>query len=179
MTPLPSVYKGYHCRSRLEARWLCFLDTIGMQFIYEPEGFKFEDGTCYLPDLYFPVIETWGEIKPAMPDPQSEEGQKIVSLVIESGKPLIILDGSPDFRPYHQVRPPEDPILDTRLVVGSWDKYWWPVSLDIYKFRKYYFDKHESGPRLYFFPEDMEHDDYSVEYHNAIHASRFIRFDTH
>lgn len=31
-------YKGYLFRSRLEARWAVFFDTLGIQWEYEPEG---------------------------------------------------------------------------------------------------------------------------------------------
>ena len=172
MTPLPSVYKGYHCRSRLEARWLCFLDTLGMQFIYEPEGFKLEDGTCYLPDLYFPVIETWGEIKPTTPPYNSPDGIKIRNLVQESGKPLIILAGHPDFAPYNQA-------IELEGRVGDWVKYPWRVSLDIHKFRKWYFREQGIAPRLYDFPSYEEVMDCSPQYRAAISASRALRFDSH
>lgn len=167
MTPLPSIYKGYHCRSRLEARWLCFLDTLGMQFIYEPEGFKFEDGTCYLPDLYFPVIETWGEIKPVPIEPRSPEDRKITNLVVGSGRPLIILEGPPEFRSYTErglSLPPE---------TAEWE-----VSLDIHMYAKYYFHKHDGKPRLFTDPPATRHADYSDEYSDAVYTSRQLRFES-
>lgn len=151
MTPLPSVYKGYHCRSRLEARWLCFLDTLGMQFIYEPEGFEFEDGTRYLPDLYFPETRTWGEVKPFFPDDWSPEIQKIRQLVIESQRPALLLDGQPDFRHYWRFC-----IGDDRRIHRSM------VRIDT---------KGNAIHRLLGM--------YSPAYHRAIMASRAIRFDTH
>lgn len=177
MTPLPSVYKGYHCRSRLEARWLCFLDTLGLQFIYEPEGFKFEDGTCYLPDLYFPVIETWGEIKPEIPLPSSPEGKKITLLVEESKKPLIILDGSPALKAYTEVYY-SDRFCENKGPI-NWIDAPYPVSLDIHTFDKYYFGKCDGKPRLFVFPWDMAEEEYSQQYRDAIYASRSLRFDTH
>ena len=48
---LPAVYKGIMFRSRLEARWAIFFDHCGMKWEYEPQGYKLEDGTCYLPDF--------------------------------------------------------------------------------------------------------------------------------
>jgi hypothetical protein len=55
-------YKGYRCRSRLEARWLYFLDLIGIHYEYEPQGFC-GDGIYYLPDIYLPAYHTFVEVK--------------------------------------------------------------------------------------------------------------------
>lgn len=52
-------YKGYRFRSRLEARWAIFLDTLGADWRYEPEGFVL-DGTPYLPDFWLPLSKPWG-----------------------------------------------------------------------------------------------------------------------
>ena len=57
-------YKGYHFRSRLEARWAVFFDALGIEWEYEKEGFDTPHGK-YLPDFYFPKRKTYVEIKPA------------------------------------------------------------------------------------------------------------------
>ena len=49
--PIETIYNGYRFRSRLEARWAVFFDALGIQYEYEPEGFKLSDGTMYLPDF--------------------------------------------------------------------------------------------------------------------------------
>lgn len=49
--PIETEYRGYRFRSRLEARWAVFFDTIGAKWEYEPEGFELADGTKYLPDF--------------------------------------------------------------------------------------------------------------------------------
>lgn len=49
--PIQTRYKGYHFRSRLEARWAVFFDALGIEWEYEPEGFELPDGTRYLPDF--------------------------------------------------------------------------------------------------------------------------------
>lgn len=36
-------YKGCHFRSRLEARWAVFFDTLGIEWAYEEEGFEKEN----------------------------------------------------------------------------------------------------------------------------------------
>lgn len=85
MEPIPTRYKGYHFRSRLEARWAVFFDTIGMSWEYEPEGFEIvvprqDDVWVYAPELtegchwYLPDFHitdglgygdgAWIEIKP-------------------------------------------------------------------------------------------------------------------
>ena len=53
---IETVYNGYRCRSRLEARWAVFFDAAGIKYEYEPEGFVLEDGTRYLPDFFLPNI---------------------------------------------------------------------------------------------------------------------------
>jgi hypothetical protein len=43
-------YAGCRFRSRLEARWAVFFDTLGIAWEYEPEGFELPAGP-YLPDF--------------------------------------------------------------------------------------------------------------------------------
>ena len=77
--PIETHYKGYRFRSRLEARWAVFFDNMGIDYIYEPEGFEmmspagysFDEQRFipskkirYLPDFYFPESQRYGEVKP-------------------------------------------------------------------------------------------------------------------
>ena len=62
-------YKGVEFRSRLEARWAVFFETLKIHWEYEAEGFELEDGTWYLPD--FRCVNhkdgrkcSWYEVKP-------------------------------------------------------------------------------------------------------------------
>jgi len=48
---IETEYKGYHFRSRLEARWAVFFDTLGIQWKYESEGYETSYGDRYLPDF--------------------------------------------------------------------------------------------------------------------------------
>lgn len=57
-------YKGYRFRSRLEARWAVFFDTLGVRYEYEKEGFVLLGGLTYLPDFWLPDFRLWVEIKP-------------------------------------------------------------------------------------------------------------------
>ena len=39
---IETFYNGYRFRSRLEARWAVFFDSAGIEYVYEPEGFKLD-----------------------------------------------------------------------------------------------------------------------------------------
>jgi hypothetical protein len=59
---IETEYKGYRFRSRLEARWAVFFDTLGVEWKYETEGYEID--TCrYLPDFWLPGCEAWVEVK--------------------------------------------------------------------------------------------------------------------
>ena len=68
LTPIPAVYRGIRFRSRLEARWAVFFDSIGESFCYEREGYKLKSG-YYLPDFWLPRFASWLEVKPFLPVP--------------------------------------------------------------------------------------------------------------
>lgn len=65
-------YAGCHFRSRLEARWAVFFDTLGIEWQYEPEAFDVScfagAGLNYLPDFYLPATQTWVEVKGSAAD---------------------------------------------------------------------------------------------------------------
>jgi len=95
MKAIDTVYKGYRFRSRLEARWAVYLDAIGWEWDYEPEGFEFEDGTRYLPDFRVNCDEPfWIEVKakPLTPD----EKHKAKLLARGTGMPVLLAVGVPD-----------------------------------------------------------------------------------
>jgi hypothetical protein len=52
LKPIETVYQGYRFRSRLEARWAVFFDTLGLRWEYESEGFDLGDAGWYLPDFW-------------------------------------------------------------------------------------------------------------------------------
>lgn len=78
--PIQTRYKGYHFRSRLEARWAVFFDSMGIRYEYEPEGYELSDGSKYLPDFYLPMLNTFFEVKPSS---ISEEDEKKAWMKIE------------------------------------------------------------------------------------------------
>ena len=49
--PIETCYNGYRFRSRLEARWAVFFDTLGIEYEYEPQGYCLPSGKPYLPDF--------------------------------------------------------------------------------------------------------------------------------
>lgn len=60
MKPIQTQYRGYLFRSRLEARWAVFFDACGVEWEYEPEGYRFENGICYLPDFLLHDVQLGG-----------------------------------------------------------------------------------------------------------------------
>jgi hypothetical protein len=67
--PIETKYRGYRFRSRLEARWAVFLDAVGLEWVYEKEGFRLPSGRWYLPDFYIPSLDLWIEVKPELASP--------------------------------------------------------------------------------------------------------------
>ena len=65
---IETYYNGYRFRSRLEARWAVFFDSMKIRYLYENEGFErfFEDegpSIKYLPDFYLPDYDLFAEVK--------------------------------------------------------------------------------------------------------------------
>lgn len=87
---IETTYNGYRFRSRLEARWAVFMDTLGVPYRYEPEGFDL-DGEWYLPDFWLPDQDCWLEIKPS--DPSPRETELLGRLVQATGKDGYLLYG--------------------------------------------------------------------------------------
>jgi len=118
-------YRGYRFRSRLEARWAVYFDTIGLRWEYEPQGFKFACGP-YLPDFWLPQVEMWAEVKPV--EFTSEEMARVCALATESRHPVLMLVGVPDLIPYwaHEGDYPDDhdcpPTMDYILSNGYLDE---------------------------------------------------------
>lgn len=105
MEPIPTHYDGYYFRSRLEARWAVFFNTLGIRYDYEKQGYTLADGTWYLPDFWLSEQECWIEIKGQ--EPTEEEHKKARLLAVESGRNACIFYGNiwiphkDDTYPYH------------------------------------------------------------------------------
>lgn len=80
MKAIETRYKGYRFRSRLEARWAVFFDTLEVRYEYEKEGLDLGDGVYYLPDFYLPEHECYVEIKGDYPnDLEIDKMQRMVN----------------------------------------------------------------------------------------------------
>ena len=90
-------YKGYRFRSRLEARWAVFFDTLGIRWEYEPEGYVLEHGP-YLPD--FDTEIGFVEIKGSGGRTEEDE-TLLIDLHRESGKRCLLIEGNPWPNEYH------------------------------------------------------------------------------
>lgn len=80
-------YKGYRFRSRLEARWAVFFDSLGIEWDFEPQGF-IVSGSGYLPDFKLKQAGIFIEIKPQSSIPSD---QRLAGF----GGNLIVLAGNP------------------------------------------------------------------------------------
>jgi len=93
---IETVYNGYRFRSRLEARWAVFFQTVGIKWDYEIEGFELPNGVRYLPDFWLSDLNTWLEIKPQEP---SELEKLNVRMLRRNGNRAGIVIGTPYAHP--------------------------------------------------------------------------------
>lgn len=89
---IETVYNGYRFRSRLEARWAVFFDTLGVKYEYEKEGYEL-DGVRYLPDFWIPEWECFVEIK--ADEASDEEWLKCFKLWEATGNVVMLIRGNP------------------------------------------------------------------------------------
>lgn len=85
-------YNGFFFRSRCEARWAVFFDKLGIEYVYEPEGFELKSGR-YLPDFYLPKWRCWVEIKGENATP--DERKKCRDLMMQDGRVVLLVNGYP------------------------------------------------------------------------------------
>lgn len=95
MQAIQTHYKGYHFRSRLEARWAVFFDALGISWEYEPEGFDLGGGVRYLPD--FKIGDIYVEVKPKAGSIEQFEKAMLMS---RYGVMVIGVGGPPDTLTY-------------------------------------------------------------------------------
>ena len=115
LQPIETEWNGYRFRSRLEARWAVFFDTLGIPYEYEVQGYRI-DGVSYLPDFWLPKQDCWFEVKPEYPGDAYR--QMLKRLAMLSGKCVVIATQG-DFRPVHTAFDPEcgpyGPFLGAKL----------------------------------------------------------------
>lgn len=86
-------YAGCRFRSRLEARWAVFFDTMGIRWEYEPKGFVTKAGP-YLPDFRLPDLRLFVEVKGSDPGQRDLDRCGEIALACQRhGGDLIILVG--------------------------------------------------------------------------------------
>ena len=61
---LPTKYNGVEYRSRTEARWAVFFDSLNITHSYEDRLLDLSDGSKYLPDFYLDEFDAFLEVKP-------------------------------------------------------------------------------------------------------------------
>lgn len=143
MTTLKAIettYAGCRFRSRLEARWAVFLDSLGIVWEYEPQGYTVgPDATPYLPDFWLPEMKLWAEVKGQLDQPGLE------TLIWAAGAAGLALEPNGEkalgLWPWHQrmlvlgsIPSPGDLRLHTRLdvladVLVAWQGvFFWPGS---------------------------------------------------
>lgn len=106
--PIQTPYKGYLFRSRLEARWAVYFDSLKIDWEYEPEGFQLPNGEWYLPDFWIPTIPhggytvagLWVEIKPRPLN--KKEIENLEALTKSSGHHGFALIGTPGKHAVHK-----------------------------------------------------------------------------
>lgn len=106
ITPIETKYAGCLFRSRLEARWAVYFDTLGIHWEYEMEGYQLPSG-WYLPDFWLPQVKVFAEVKyaggfDAVALRKCKELAEIRMLPcgIPDGPTCLLLDGTPAFRGY-------------------------------------------------------------------------------
>ncbi|MFA5376624.1 MAG: hypothetical protein WC455_12830 [Dehalococcoidia bacterium] len=107
--PIETHYKGYRFRSRLEARYAVALDkmqTKGIPWEYEFEGFDLGKAGYYLPDFWLPSINAFAEVKPMRLNIQ--EVERVKALYDMTGFPVLLLIGTPHEAGNPVVYPAED-----------------------------------------------------------------------
>jgi hypothetical protein len=76
---------------------------MGIEWEYEKEGYKLEDGTCYLPDFWLPEVETWAEVKGKAFT--TEEERKCRLLAQGTRRDVVLLAGIPECKTYDCIHP--------------------------------------------------------------------------
>lgn len=94
--PIETQYKGYRFRSRLEARWAVFFDTLGLNWEYEPEGYDLGPAGYYLPDFYLRDKGLFVEIKPTF---ESAKANADKFSAMANHKPILCLFDLPSEPP--------------------------------------------------------------------------------
>lgn len=116
--PIETNWRGYRFRSRLEARWAVFFDRLGVEWVYEPQGFQLSTGERYLPDFYLPRLDggIYVEVKH-----EGGDTSKAERFAKEMNCKLLLACGVPDTRSFDAIYPEAGPAGWTEVAFR--DKY--------------------------------------------------------
>ncbi len=89
--PIETIHSGFKFRSRIEARWAVFFESLHIPYEYEKQGYDLK-GLWYLPDFYLPKFDCWVEIKGDVP--KTEELEKARRLSKAHGSFVVLFAGS-------------------------------------------------------------------------------------
>jgi hypothetical protein len=163
MKPIETRFRGHNYRSRLEARWAVFFHTLGIDAVYECEGYDLGPAGYYLPDWWLPQVSMWAEAKPI---PLTEDELRKARALIEdssrdkSGKGILLLVGPPDFKEYECIE-----WSDSAGILGL-------THLNYALTTRYLHTEHrffcEGSPTCDYWPTD---------YIAAVHSARSARFE--
>ncbi len=81
---IQTEYNGVPFRSRTEARWAVFFDTLGIPYEYEKVRIALSTGDSYLPDFYLPMFDAWFEVKAESDDIVTEEAARARQLAADN-----------------------------------------------------------------------------------------------
>lgn len=95
LVAIPSTYRGASAKSRLEVRWMIFLDSLGIPWEYE--RCVWIDGRRRYPDLWLSEQQVWCEIKPAHTPVNLDRSLAIAEA---TGSPTLWISGPPRFGGY-------------------------------------------------------------------------------
>lgn len=151
---IDTKYKGYNFRSRLEARWAVYFDSIGLKWDYEVEGFMLSNNKYYLPDFYIPNFG-YIEIKP-LGLVTEEEIEKCISLSEIEKCHVALFEGSPDRLAYA--------CFDRGIGIGG-------ISFSEYTVRKWGQTPAHTGH------DHLDKSDYFHENETSIEIARSKRFE--
>lgn len=94
------VYRGLKFRSSWEVALAKKLDTLGLDWEYEPKSFVLRSGVRYTPDFYLPQIKLWLEVKPRkMADSRCREKLRCVQEHTKQLAKFIDLEGIQNLDP--------------------------------------------------------------------------------
>jgi hypothetical protein len=93
---IPTEFKSVRYRSRTEARWAVFFDSLGLTFRYEPQTIRLSSGEYYLPDFMIDDFEAHFEVKPSNDGIVTEECTKARQLAADrNGQRVWLAMGAP------------------------------------------------------------------------------------